>query len=164
MGELLSSHHAQPHTEFPIVPTGSKNTHLATLVEHQSRFVMLLQVDGKDTTNVVDSLIRQVQRLPGGLMSSLTWDRGTELAHYKRFSVVTDVAVFFCDPRSPWQRGSNENTNGLLRQYFPKGSDLSVNTQDNLDAIALKLNTRPRKTLGYKTPAATLAQAVASTG
>jgi IS30 family transposase len=151
------------HWEGDLI-TGSKNTHLATLVERQSRFVMLVQVDGKDTTNVVDSLIRQVQRLPGGLMSSLTWDRGTELAHHKRFSVATDVAVFFCDPRSPWQRGSNENTNGLLRQYFPKGSDLSVHTQDDLDAIALKLNTRPRKTLGYKTPAATLAQAVASTG
>jgi IS30 family transposase len=151
------------HWEGDLI-TGSKNTHIATLVERQSRFVMLVQVNGKDTTNVVDGLVRQVQRLPGGLMSSLTWDRGTELAHHKRFSVATDVEVYFCDPRSPWQRGSNENTNGLLRQYFPKGSDLSVHTQDDLDAIALKLNTRPRKTLGYKTPAATLAQAVATTG
>jgi IS30 family transposase len=98
------------------------------------------------------------------MMSSLTWDRGMELAQHKRFTVAADVTVYFCDPRSPWQRGSNENTNGLLRQYLPRGSDLSVHSQDDLDAIALQLNTRPRKTLGYKTPAATLAQAVALTG
>lgn len=151
------------HWEGDLI-TGGKNTHIATLIERRSRFVMLVQVAGKDTTNVVDGLIRQVQQLPGGLMSSLTWDRGSELAHHKRFSVATDVAVYFCDPRSPWQRGSNENTNGLLRQYFPKGSNLAVHTQYELDAIALKLNSRPRKTLGYKTPGATFAHAVASTG
>jgi IS30 family transposase len=144
--------------------SGGKNTHVATLVERRSRFLMLVQVDGKDTESVVDALVRQVQQLPQGLMSSLTWDRGMELAQHKRFAVAADVAVYFCDPRSPWQRGSNENTNGLLRQYLPKGSDLSVHSQDDLDAIALRLNTRPRKTLGYKTPAATLAQAVALTG
>jgi IS30 family transposase len=144
--------------------SGGKNTHVATLVERRSRFLMLVQVDGKDTESVVDALVRQVQQLPQGLMSSLTWDRGMELAQHKRFAVAADVAVYFCDPRSPWQRGSNENTNGLLRQYLPRGSDLSVHSQDDLDAIALRLNTRPRKTLGYKTPAATLAQAVALTG
>jgi IS30 family transposase len=144
--------------------SGGKNTHVATLVERQSRFLMLVQVDGKDTASVVDALIRQVQHLPQGLMSSLTWDRGMELAQHKRFAVAANVAVYFCDPRSPWQRGSNENTNGLLRQYLPRGSDLSVHSQDDLDTIALRLNTRPRKTLGYKTPAATLAQAVASAG
>jgi IS30 family transposase len=143
--------------------SGGKNTHVATLVERHSRFLMLVQVDGKDTGSVVDALVRQVHQLPQGMMSSLTWDRGMELAQHKRFTVAADVAVYFCDPRSPWQRGSNENTNGLLRQYLPKGSDLSVHSQDALDAIALRLNTRPRKTLGYKTPGATLAQAVAST-
>lgn len=144
--------------------SGGKNTHVATLVERHSRFLMLVQVDGKDTGSVVDALVRQVQQLPPGLMSSLTWDRGMELAQHKRFAVAADVAVYFCDPRSPWQRGSNENTNGLLRQYLPRGSDLSVHSQKDLDTIALRLNTRPRKTLGYKTPAATLAQAVALTG
>ena len=140
--------------------TGGKNSHIATLVERQSRFVMLVQVPGKDTASVVGALVRQVKNLPAGLMSSLTWDRGTELADHKRFSVATNVSVYFCDPQSPWQRGSNENTNGLLRQ-FPKGSDLSGYSQDDLDAVALQLNTRPRKTLGFMTPAVKLAQTVA---
>jgi IS30 family transposase len=142
---------------------GGKNTHIATLVERQSRFVVLVRVEGKDTDSVVSALVRQVKHLPTGLMSSLTWDRGTELADHKRFSVATDVSVYFCDPQSPWQRGSNENTNGLLRQYFPKGSDLSGYSQDDLDAVALQLNTRPRKTLGFMTPAAKLAGSVAIT-
>lgn len=142
---------------------GGKNTHIATLVERQSRFVMLVHVDGKDSNSVVGALVRQVKQLPEGLMSSLTWDRGMELAHHKRFTVATDVDVYFCDPQSPWQRGSNENTNGLLRQYFPKGSDLSVYSQKDLDAVALRLNARPRKTLGFRTPGATLAEAVALT-
>ena len=141
--------------------SGGKNTHIATLVERQSRFVMLVRVDGKDSESVVKALVRQVQRLPQGLMASLTWDRGMELAYHKRFSVATDVDVYFCDPQSPWQRGSNENTNGLLRQYFPKGSDLSAYSQGDLDAVALRLNTRPRKTLGFQTRGATLAKAVA---
>ncbi len=141
--------------------SGGKNTQVATLVERQSRFVMLVRVEGKDSESVVKALVRQVQRLPQGLMASLTWDRGMELAYHKRFSVATDVDVYFCDPQSPWQRGSNENTNGLLRQYFPKGSDLSTYSQSDLDAIALRLNTRPRKTLGFRTPGATLAKAVA---
>jgi IS30 family transposase len=142
---------------------GAKNSHIATLVERRSRFVMLVKVPGKDTNSVVSALVRQVKHLPAGLMSSLTWDRGTELADHKRFSVATDVSVYFCDPQSPWQRGSNENTNGLLRQYFPKGSDLSGHSQEDLDAVARQLNTRPRKTLGFVTPAVKLAQTVAST-
>lgn len=140
---------------------GGKNTHIATLVERQSRFVVLVRVEGKDTDSVVSALVRQVKHLPAGLMSSLTWDRSTELADHKRFSVATDVTVYFCDPQSPWQRGSNENTNGLLRQYFPKGSYLSGYSQDDLNAVALQLNTRPRKTLGFMTPAAKLAECVA---
>ena len=143
--------------------SGGKNTHVATSVEHRSRFLMLAQVDGKDTGSVVDALVRQVQQLPQGLMSSPTWDRGVELAQHKLFAVAADVAVYFRDPRSPWQRGSNENTNGPLRQCLPRGSDPSVHSQDDLDAVARPLNTRPRKTLGCKTPAATLAQAVALT-
>jgi len=140
---------------------GGKNTHIATLVERQSRFVMLVHVEGKDSDSVVKALVRQVQQLPQGLMASLTWDRGMELAQHKRFSIATAVDVYFCDPQSPWQRGSNENTNGLLRQYLPKGSDLSVYSQNDLDAIALRLNTRPRKTLGFRTPGSMLAEAVA---
>jgi len=143
---------------------GGKNSHIATLVERQSRFVVLVQVPGKDTASVVNALVRQVQHLPAGLMSSLTWDRGTELADHKRFTVATDVSVYFCDPQSPWQRGSNENTNGLLRQYFPKGADLSGYSQHDLNAVARQLNTRPRKTLGFITPAAKLAATVALTG
>ena len=142
---------------------GSANTHIAPLVERQSRYVMLVKVDGKDTTTVVDALAIQVQTLPVQLRASLTWDRGMELADHKRFTVATDVAVYFCDPRSPWQRGTNENTNGLLRQYFPRKTDLSVHSQADLDAVAARLNTRPRKTLQYQTPAARLATAVAST-
>jgi IS30 family transposase len=113
---------------------GGKNSHVATLVERHSRFVILVKVPGKDSDSVVSALVRQVKHLPAGLMSSLTWDRGTELADHKRFSVATDVSVYFCDPRSPWQRGSNENTNGLLRQYFPKGTDLSGYSQKDLDS------------------------------
>jgi transposase, IS30 family len=142
---------------------GSANTHIATLVERQSRYVLLVKVDGKDTTTVVDALTAQVRTLPAKLQASLTWDRGMELADHRRFTVATDVVVYFCDPRSPWQRGTNENTNGLLRQYFPRQTDLSVHSQADLDAVAARLNTRPRKTLQYQTPAARLATAVAST-
>lgn len=143
---------------------GGKRSYIATLVERSSRFVMLVKVPGKDTERVVAALIEKVQQLPAGLMASLTWDRGKELAQHKRFTIATDVAVYFCDPQSPWQRGSNENTNGLLRQYFPHGMDLGPVAQDMLDRVALRLNTRPRKTLGYRTPAATFAAYVASTG
>jgi IS30 family transposase len=151
------------HWEGDLV-AGSANSHVATLVERQSRYLMLVRVAGKDTGSVVRALTRQVQTLPRGLMSSLTWDRGTELAAHKRFTVATDVQVYFCDPQSPWQRGSNENTNGLLRQYFPKGTDLSTFSQTDLNRVARRLNQRPRKTLGYKTPADMLATIVASTG
>jgi IS30 family transposase len=143
---------------------GARNSHVATLVERQSRFVQLVKVPSKDTVTVVQALTRHVRRLPNGIMASLTWDRGLEMAHHKRFSVATDVAVYFCDPQSPWQRGTNENTNGLLRQYFPKGTDLSTLTQAQLNAIARRLNMRPRKTLGFMTPAEKLAETVALTG
>jgi IS30 family transposase len=141
---------------------GERNTHIATLVERTSRYVHLVRVTGKDTTTVVNALIREVQHLPTGLMASLTWDRGLEMAQHLRFSVATDVAVYFCDPQSPWQRGTNENTNGLLRQYVPDGTDLSTYTQRALNRVAHELNTRPRKTLGFRTPAAILAEGVAS--
>lgn len=144
--------------------SGAGNSHIATLVERQSRYLLLVRVRGKDTTTVVRALRRRVQRLPRGLMASLTWDRGMELAAHQAFTVATNVQVYFCDPQSPWQRGSNENTNGLLRQYFPHGTDLARHSQAKLDAVAQQLNTRPRKTLGFKTPAAKLSEIVASTG
>jgi IS30 family transposase len=142
---------------------GKGHSYIATLVERRSRFVMLVRLPGKDTQSVVQALTRRVRTLPTGVMSSLTWDRGMELAAHKTFSVATDVRVYFCDPQSPWQRGSNENTNGLLRQYFPEGTDLSTVTQTQLNVIARRLNMRPRKTLGYDTPADRLATCVAST-
>jgi IS30 family transposase len=143
--------------------SGSKDSHIATLVERQSRFVSLVRLDNRQTETVVDALTHHVQHLPQGVMTSLTWDRGKEMSHHARFKMATNVDVYFCDPHSPWQRGSNENTNGLLRQYLPKGSNISLYSQADLDAIALELNTRPRKTLGYRTPAAMFAQAVAAT-
>ena len=143
---------------------GSKNTHIATLVERQSRFTMLVKVDGKDTANVVSALIRQVRKLPVELRKSLTWDRGTEMALHRQFSLATNFKVYFCDPQSPWQRGTNENTNRLLRQYFPKKTSLDGFSQQELDAVALRLNQRPRKTLAFDTPAANLQSIVATTG
>jgi IS30 family transposase len=143
---------------------GSRNTHIATLVERHSRFLMLVKLEGKDTHTVVNALTRHVRKLPAQLRRSLTWDRGVEMTEHKRFTLATDVQVYFCDPRSPWQRGSNENTNGLLRQYFPKGTDLSVHSQAVLDQVALQMNQRPRKTLGFATPADTLNASVAPTG
>jgi IS30 family transposase len=143
---------------------GSDNTHIATLVERKSRYVMLVKVPRSDSQTVVKALARTVRRLPKQLRRSLTWDRGKEMAAHKDFSVATDVQVYFCDPSSPWQRGSNENTNGLLRQYFPKRTDLSGYSQAHLDKIALKLNLRPRQTLGFETPAHKLMACVASTG
>ena len=143
---------------------GKRGTQLATLVERQSRFVLLIALPTGDSATVVDALARHITRLPRVLQQSLTWDRGKEMAQHQRFTVDTGVQVYFCDPHSPWQRGSNENTNGLLRQYFPKGTDLRGVTQRQLDAVALKLNTRPRKTLHWHTPAAVLAATVASTG
>lgn len=143
---------------------GSDNSQIATLVERQTRYVMLVRVTGKDTETVVDALIKQAHKLPRELYKSLTWDRGKEMADHKRFSLATDVKVYFCDPQQPWQRGSNENTNGLLRQYFPKGMDLSGINQNRLNAVARRLNERPRETLNFETPAERFSQCVASIG
>jgi len=151
------------HWEGDLI-SGSKNSHIATLVERHSRFTMLVKVDGKDTDTVVAALKKQITKLPAELRHSLTWDRGTEMAQHKAFSVATDVQVYFCDPQSPWQRGTNENTNGLLRQYFPKGTELSTYSQAELNKVARQLNERPRKTLGFRTPADTLYAGVAMTG
>jgi IS30 family transposase len=129
---------------------GSSNSQIATLVERQTRYVMLVKVGGKDTETVIDALIKSARRLPRELYRSLTWDRGKEMADHRRFTLATDIQVYFCDPQHPWQRGSNENTNGLLRQYFPKGMDLSPISQAKLDAVARELNGRPRKTLATK--------------
>jgi IS30 family transposase len=141
---------------------GSKNSYIATLVERHSRYVMLIKVANKDTESVVSALIRHTQKLPGELYQSLTWDRGKELADHQRLAMATDIEIYFCDPRSPWQRGSNENTNRLLRQYLPRGTDLSVHSQAKLSAIARQLNERPRKTLLYQTPAQRFAECVAA--
>jgi IS30 family transposase len=137
---------------------------IATLVERHTRYVMLVRVPSKDTKTVINALIKQAHKLPRELYKSLTWDRGKEMADHQRFSLDTNVKVYFCDPRSPWQRGSNENTNGLLRQYFPKGMDLSNIHQNRLNAVARQLNERPRKTLDFRTPAERFNQCVASTG
>jgi IS30 family transposase len=135
---------------------GKQGTQIATLVERHSRFVVLVRLPKADSTTVVDALARRMQRLPAALRQSLTWDQGKEMAQHARFTVATELPVYFCDPHSPWQRGSNENTNGLLRQYFPKGADLGVVTQHELDVVARKLNTRPRQTLNWRTPAQAL--------
>ena len=143
---------------------GNQHSQIATLVERQSRYVMLVKVAGQDTETVINALIKHVHKLPRELYQSLTWDRGKEMSNHRRFTLATDIQVYFCDPQSPWQRGSNENTNGLLRQYFPKGTDLSGYSQAKLNAVARQLNTRPRKTLNYETPAERFAQSVASIG
>ena len=143
---------------------GNSNSQIATLVERHTRYVMLVKVTGKDTQTVINALIKQSRKLPQELYKTLTWDRGSEMAAHKRFTLATDIKVYFCDPYSPWQRGSNENTNGLLRQYFPKGTDISNYSQAQLNAVARKLNERPRKTLNYETPAERFGQSVASTG
>jgi IS30 family transposase len=143
---------------------GSKNSYIATLVERYTRYVMLAKVKNKDTESVVSALIKQSKKLPNELYKSLTWDRGKELADHQRFTLATNIDVYFCDPSSPWQRGSNENTNGLLRQYFPKGTDLSIHSQAKLNAVARQLNERPRKTLEFETPAERFNACVASTG
>ncbi len=143
---------------------GSKSSQIATLVERQSRYVMLVKVASKDAETFANTLIKNARKLPQELYKSLTWDRGKEMAAHKRFTLATDIKVYFCDPQHPWQRGTNENTNGLLRQYFPKGIDLSAYSQAKLNAVARKLNERPRKTLNYETPAERFHQSVASTG
>lgn len=143
---------------------GRNNSQIATLVERHTRYVMLAKVEAKDTATVINALIKHAHSLPRELYQSLTWDRGKEMADHKRFTLATDIKVYFCDPQNPWQRGSNENTNGLLRQYFPKGTDLSVHSQAKLNAVARRLNERPRKTLNYETPAERFGQCVASVG
>jgi IS30 family transposase len=150
------------HWEGDLVE-GARGTFVATLVERRSRFVILVKVANKRTETVVAALIKAVRKLPVALRKSLTWDRGHELAHHAQFTVATDVQVYFCDPSSPWQRGSNENTNGLLRQYYPKGMDLSGVSQTQLDTVARKLNTRPRETLHWETPAHVLDASVSMT-
>ena len=142
---------------------GSDNSQIATLVERQTRYLMLVKLDGKDSQTVVNALIKHARKLPQELYRSLTWDRGTEMHAHKQFTLATDIQVYFCDPQSPWQRGSNENTNGLLRQYLPKGIDISTYSQAKLNAIARQLNERPRKTHGYQTPAEVFSQCVALT-
>ena len=150
------------HWEGDLVE-GSRGTYIATLVERTSRFVILVKIREKRTEAVVDALVKAVRKLPTALRRSLTWDRGSELAGHAKFTIATDVKVYFCDPRSPWQRGSNENTNGLLRQYYPKGTDLAAVSQAQLDVVAKKLNTRPRETLNWKTPAYILDTSVSTT-
>lgn len=169
--EMVSIRQRPPSIEDRAVPghwegdliIGSNNSCMATLVERQTRYVMLVKVRDKRTETVISALTRHIQKLPKELSQSLTWDRGTELKGHRHLSLATDVDVYFCDPSSPWQRGSNENTNGLLRQYFPKGTDLSVHSQQHLDKIARQLNERPRKTLGFETPAERFATCVAAT-
>ena len=151
------------HWEGDLI-AGSNESYIATLVERHTRYVMLAKVTGKDTKTVINVLIKQARKLPRELYKSLTWDRGKELSDHQRFKLATDIDVYFCDPQSPWQRGSNENTNGLLRQYFPKGTDLSVHSQRHLNKVARQLNDRPRKTLGFYSPAEKFNECVASTG
>ncbi|WIY24373.1 IS30 family transposase [Parasedimentitalea psychrophila] len=150
------------HWEGDLI-AGSGNSFIATLVERHTRYVMLAKVGSKDSHSVVQALIKQAHKLPKELYRSLTWDRGSEMAGHKNFTLATDIDVYFCDPRSPWQRGTNENTNRLLRQYFPRGTDLSIHSQAKLSAVARQLNERPRKTLGYETPAERFNACVAST-
>ena len=149
------------HWEGDLI-AGSGNSFIATLVERHSRFVMLAKVGNKDSHSVVQALIKQAHKLPKELYRSLTWDRGTEMSGHRNFTLATDIDVYFCDPQSPWQRGTNENTNRLLRQYFPKSTDLSIHSQAKLSAVARQLNERPRKTLGYETPAERFNACVAS--
>jgi len=151
------------HWEGDLI-AGSNNSYIATLVERHTRYVMLVKVKSKDTETVISALIKHAHKLPTELYTTLTWDRGKEMADHERFTLATDIKVYFCDPQSPWQRGSNENTNGLLRQYFPKGTDLSDHSQNKINAIARELNERPRKTLDYETPAERFNACVASTG
>jgi len=167
----VSIHQRPPEVDDRAIPghwegdllMGGARSQIATLVERHSRYVMLVKVRSKDTVTVTKALAEKVRQLPAELRRSLTWDRGSEMAAHKEFTVATDVQVYFCDPRSPWQRGSNENTNGLLRQYFPKGKDLSAVSQNQLNRVAKLLNERPRETLNWLTPLEVLRATVAST-
>ena len=150
------------HWEGDLI-SGSNNSHIATLVERHSRYTILVHLEGKDTDSVVQAITREMIKLPVNLRKTLTWDRGMEMAKHVSFTIATDMAVYFCDPQSPWQRGTYENTNRLLRQYFPKKTPLDHFSQDDLDQVALELNERPRKTLGYKTPTEVISNTVALT-
>jgi IS30 family transposase len=171
IAELLSIRERPAEAQDRAVPghwegdllAGTTHSHIATLVERASRFVILVKLPARDSATVVKALSRQIVKLPAHLRRSLTWDRGSELAEHQQFKVATDVQVYFCDPYSPWQRGTNENTNGLLRQYFPRGESLTPYTQVQLNAIARRLNQRPRQTLGFRTPAEVLYPTVAPT-
>ncbi len=156
----ITEYHRRQH----YVRSGIRAACIVTLVERRSRYAMLIKVPSRQTDDVVKALTQKIKKLPVELRRTLTWDRGHEMAGHKRFTVASDVQVYFCDPQSPWQRGSNENTNGLLRQYYPKGTDLSLHTQAELNHVARQLNTRPRQTLGFKTPADILQGTVAATG
>ncbi len=158
----IEKRNAPGHWEGDLI-AGSKNTHIATLVERQSRFTILVKLEGKDAKTVTNALSHRMNRIPGTQKKTLTWDRGMELAYHKQLSLSTNMIVYFCDPKSPWQRGLNENTNGLLRQYFPKKTDLSIYSQVDLDDVATSLNKRPRKILGYLTPAIKFWESVALT-
>jgi IS30 family transposase len=169
--DAVSIRERPPEVEDRAVPghwegdllTGSDNSYIATLVERRSRFTMLVKIPGRDSASVVGALAKHIRKLPAELRRSLTWDRGTEMGQHKTLALATNVDVYFCDPQSPWQRGSNENTNGLLRQYFPKGTSLSGYSQVDLNKVARELNGRPRKTLGFRSPAEYFSQCVAAT-
>ncbi len=172
IADMISIHQRPAAVEHRAVPghwegdlvMGSDGSCFVTLVERYSRYLVLVKVSNKKTKTVISALIEQARQLPAELYKSLTWDRGLEMADHKRFTLETDIAVYFCDPQSPWQRGSNENTNGLLRRYFPKGTDLSLHSQQDRDQAARRLNERPRKTLEFETPAERFNACVALTG
>jgi len=150
------------HWEGDLV-MGSRKTCIGTLVERSTRYLLLMKLEKNTAEAVRTAMAEKIRLLPSELKRSITWDRGTEMAEHLKFTVATGVQIYFCDPRSPWQRGTNENTNGLVRQYFPKGTDLSVHSQAELDAVAQQLNGRPRQTLGWMTPSQRFAEAVAAT-